>query len=74
MQVIWSRVLALLLVILATIVLVRSWASIVAFVKTAADIQPYTSPEEQTAGLIAFGLIALFILALVRILTQAPRK
>ncbi|MBK8099845.1 MAG: hypothetical protein IPK26_22295 [Planctomycetes bacterium] len=62
------------LAIIACIVLVQHWHSIVSFIKSIENIHPSASPEEQTAGLVAFGLLIISILALVRILVHQPRK
>lgn len=74
MRILWSRVAAVALAIVACIVLVAHWHSIISFLKSIENINPSASPEEQTAGLVAFSLVAISILALVRILVHNPRK
>ena len=74
MRIRWTRVLAAVLAVVATAALLMAWPSLLAFIKSVGNVSPYATPEERTMGLIAFGLMALFVLALVRILTQGPRR
>lgn len=74
MRILWSRIVAVLLAVIAIVVLVNRWPDIVGFVKSIDNIRPTSTPEELTNGLVAFGLVAVCVVALVRLLVQQPKK
>jgi len=74
MQIRWSRLFGLGLAILGLVVLAKSMPELVAFVKSIENIRPCATPEERTTGLIAFAVVALFILALTRLILQNQRR
>ena len=69
MTVLWGRVVAAVFAITVLILFVKHWHAIVGFLKTTEHIGSEYSRREQTVGMVAFGLICILIVALVKILT-----
>jgi hypothetical protein len=74
MSIKWDRVTALILALFAFWLLVNNGQAVSAFLSSMKDIGPGHSADEQTIGLIAFGLVGVCIVAIVKILTQNRRK
>ena len=74
MRILWHNVIALILMMLAVVVAVRKRHEIVGFLMTTEHIGRGGTFEEQTAGLVALGLVLVTILALVKILTHNNRR
>ena len=70
MQIKWSNVMALALVVFALVVGLRQLPEITDFLSTVSHIGPHGDPEQRTLGLMAFGLIMITIVAVVRILVD----
>jgi len=74
MQIQWHNIIAFILAIVAMIILVKNGPAINAFLSAMGQIGPGYSRDEQTMGLIAFGLILAAIAALVKIVVESNRK
>ena len=74
MRILWGRVIAAAFGVVVLVLLIKDWHAIVGFLKTTEHIGPGHTREEQMLGLIAFGLICVLIVALVKILTHANGK
>ena len=74
MRILWHNVIALILLIMAVVVAVRKRHEIVGFLMTIEHISSGGTFEEQTAGLVALGLVLVTIVALVKILTHNNRR
>lgn len=68
MRVLWSNVAALALLVIALVIVLTHLTQLQAFLGTMDDIGPGHSPDEQTRGLVAFGLAVVSILAALKIL------
>ena len=66
----WTNVICLALIIFAIMASVHMHEEIAAFLGAMGQIGPGYSPEEQSMGLIAFGLVAVTIVALAKILVE----
>jgi len=73
-QIRWSGVITLLLAIFVLVVLLRYGADIRAFLSSMTDIGPGHRPEDKTLGFIAFSMVLIGIVALVKILTHDRRQ
>lgn len=71
MQVRWGNLIALGMVIIATVIGISHQREIRGFVATMTEIGPGHSPEEQIVGLLAFGLSAVIILAALKIVLNS---
>lgn len=71
MQIKWRNIFAFLLALGAFILLIHSLEPIAAFLATMRDIGPGHTPEEQLKGLLAFGLVLISILGVIRILARS---
>lgn len=74
MRILWTNVFAIVLGVFGIVILVKNRIEITGFLGTMKDIGPGHSPEEQTVGLIAIGLVLVTIVALVKILTHNDRR
>ncbi len=74
MRILWHNVIALILLIMAVVVTVRKRRAIIGFLMTTEHIGRGHTIEEQTAGLVALGLVLVTIVALVKILTHNNRR
>ena len=74
MRILWHNVLALILLIVVVVVAVKKRHEIVGFLMTTEQIGRGDTFEEQTAGLVALGLVLVAIVALVKILTHNNRR
>ena len=74
MQINWTGIICLALAILLIVVVVHAYDKISAFLGTMAQIGPGHTSDEKVIGLIAFSLVVLTIVGLVKILSQGPRK
>ena len=70
MEIRWHNITALLLLIFAFVILMRGWDEIGQFLSGMGDLGPQHTQEEQVMGLVAFGLVGVLIVAVVKILTQ----
>jgi len=70
MEVRWRNVIALALALIAIVVIVKAPGEIGAFLASMRDVGPDHTPQEQTMGLLAYGLVLLAIVAVVKIVTQ----
>ena len=70
MQIKWSNVIALALVVFALVVGLRHLPEIGEFLSTISHIGPRGDPQQRTSGLMAFGLIMVTIVAVIRILVD----
>lgn len=70
MQIKWSNLIALVLTAFALLVGLRHLPEISEFLSTVSHIGPRGDPEQRIFGLMAFGLIMVTIVAVVRILVD----
>ena len=70
MTVRWSNIAAAALFLFAMVLLIANWREIEAFVGSVRSIGPNGTTEERVTGLIAFGVILVSLLGLVRILSS----
>ena len=70
MQIKWNNVIALALVVFALVVGLRHLPEISEFISTLSHVGPRGDPEQRTLGLMAFGLIMVTVVAVVRILVD----
>ena len=74
MEIRWRNLFAFALAVFALVVAVKGRHEIGAFLATLGALGPGHTPDEQTVGLVAFGLLAVTILALALILKSNPRR
>ena len=74
MQINWAGIVCLALAIFVIVIVVRAHNKIAAFLGTMAQIGPGHASDEKLVGLIAFSLVVLTIVGLVKILSQGLRK
>jgi len=74
MRILWHNVVALLLAIIGITLLIRNGTEIRSFLSTTRQIGPGHSPDEQVMGLIAFGLVLVAFLAVLKIIIERNRK
>jgi hypothetical protein len=74
MKVHWHRIIGLILLVIALWLLLRHRQAIDAFLSSMKDIGPGHSADEKTIGLIAFGLVGVCLVAIVKILTRNRDK
>ena len=70
MEIKWHNIFSLVFLIFTFILLMKFWNAIGAFLMTMRNIGPDHTPEEQVPGLIAFGLIIVLLVAIVKLLTS----
>ena len=70
MQVKWSNVMALALIVFALVVGLRHLPEITDFLSTISHIGPHGDPKQRVFGIMAFGLIMVTVVAVVRILVD----
>ena len=69
MEIKWSNIVAFVLGIVALVIVWKAGPAIASFFGSMRDIGP-GSPEEMATGLVAFALIAILIVAIVKILVS----
>ncbi len=74
MKIRWSNIVVLLLIVFALVVGIKAYRQITEFLSNMGNIGSGHSSHEQTFGLIAFGLILVTIVAIVRILQDNGRN
>ncbi len=75
MKIRWARVAALLLSVLASLLLATLWGPMVTFLSSAASIVDLQStPEEHMKGMMAFALVMVCVLVIIRLLVDSNRK
>ena len=74
MNILWHNVVALFLTIFALTLLVRNGTEIRTFLATMKQVGPGYNPNEQVMGLLAFGLVLVAIVAVVKIVIEKSRK
>ena len=70
MEIRWNNIIALMLIIVVLVILSRSGAEIGAFLSGIQRVGAGYSPDDRMFGFIAFGLVSILIVAIVKILTQ----
>ncbi len=74
MKIRWTNVFVFGMTI-AVILLFKEYGSeIIGFLRSMKNIGPGHSTEEKTIGLMAFGLIAILVVSIVKIITQTSQK
>lgn len=68
MQIRWRNVIALALVVFAGVVGMKTYPQIAAFVSSIKAVGPGHDSEDRTVGLIAFGVVAITVVVLIRVL------
>lgn len=74
MRIRWPNVVAVALAIIGIAILIRNVTGIQAFLSAMYQIGPGHSPEDQVRGLIAFGLVLVAFLAVLKIVIDKERK
>jgi uncharacterized membrane protein YqhA len=74
MRILWHNIAALMLLIVAFVLLYKCWPEITATLMTMKNIGPGHTTEDKTIGLLALGLVAAFLLGVVKTLTQGPKQ
>lgn len=72
MKILWPNIVALGLFLTALIIALRERQSIHRFLTSISHFGPGYPPDERTLGLIAFGLVAVSLMAALKILTRKP--
>jgi len=67
----WRNIIALALLVFAVVVLSKTYRQIAAFLSTMAAVGPEGDTTELTFGLMAFGLLVITVVAVVRILKDS---
>jgi len=67
MRIHWPNIYALILIIVACVMAIRHWTAIGIFLGGIAHIGPGHSGDERIMGLIAFGIVAVLFVAVLRI-------
>lgn len=70
MQIKWNNLIALALLVFAFVVGLRYLPQIGEFLATLSQVGPGGDPDQRTFGLMAFGLVLVLIVAVVKILTN----
>ncbi len=70
MKIHWQNIVALMLAIGALAVFLGYRPQIIGFLGAMASIGPGHDPDDRTLGLIAFSLVAISLVAIVRLLSQ----
>lgn len=74
MEVKWRNVIALALTLAALTVILKAPGEMGAFLAGMQKVGPDHTPQEQTMGLLAYGLVLLAVVAVVKIVTQNNDK
>lgn len=70
MEINWGGITCLILAIIAIVIIVRMRHKVALFLGTMGQIGPGNNPDDKILGLIAFGLIVLLIVGIVKILAS----
>lgn len=70
MEIRWANIFALILLVIAGVLLIKNANEISGFLMAMKDIGPGHTTEEKTIGLVAFALVGVLIIAMVKILAQ----
>ncbi len=73
MRIHWPNVFVLFLAVVAAVVVLRHGTALATFLGSVPDIGPGHSTDERTLGLIAFGIAAVCLVAILKILTNSRR-
>lgn len=74
MRILWHNIIAMALLVIAAVLLIKCWPDIGAFLMSMKHIGPGHATEDKTLGLVAFGLVGILLVAIVRILTSHNGK
>lgn len=74
MEIRWNNIIALILLIIALVLAVKFLPAMMAFLGSMKDIGPGHTADEKTIGLMAFGLVAILLVAIVKVLTTRHTK
>ena len=70
MQIRWSNLIILALLVLAVVVAIKGREAILDLLSTIESVGPGGDPHERTLGIIALGIIAIAAVGIARILQQ----
>jgi hypothetical protein len=73
MRIKWENITIILLAVFALIVWLKAGPQILEFISTMLEVRPSGDPTDRTFGLMAFGLILVVLVAIVRILVSGGR-
>lgn len=73
MEVNWTGIICLVLAIVAVVIIAKAHGHIGAFLAAMGRIGPGHTTDDKVIGVIAFGLVALLIVAIVKILVSQRR-
>ena len=71
MEIRWRNIIALAVLVFALVVLSKAYRQIAAFLSTMVAVGPGGDVTELTFGLMAFGLLVITVVAVVRILKDS---
>ncbi len=74
MHIYWHNIVIFVLLIVAVVLFVIHRVEIIGFLISMKDIGPNHTTEQQTAGLIALGLVMVCILAMTRIIVNSNER
>lgn len=74
MKILWRRVIAFGLVVVAVVLFVANRAAVMHFVSAVGHIGSEHSTDERTLGLIASGLIVVALLGALRLVLNDPNR
>lgn len=75
MRIRWNRITALLFCVLASLFLANLCGPIVTFLSSVASIVDlHSTPEEHMKGMMAFALVMVCVLGIIRLLVDSNRK
>ncbi len=70
MKIKWNNVVVLALVVFALVIGLRFLPEIGGLLSTLSQVRPHGDPQQRVLGLMAFGLICVTLVAVVRILVN----
>ena len=70
----WANAFVFVLAIVGLSIGLRHHRAMSAFLSMMTAIGPGHDPEEQVIGLLAFGIVAVSVLALIKVLIQGDRR
>jgi hypothetical protein len=70
MEIRWNNIIAFVLLLIALVLLVKCLPEITAFMASMKHLGPSHSTDDKVFGLIAFGLVGVLLVAIVRILSN----
>ena len=73
MEVKWTNVICFALAIFAVLMLIHMQESVVSFLRAMGDLGPEQTADEKIWGLIAFSLVAVILVGILKVIMQNKR-